>query len=343
MVTATEYKARLARGEDDHLHIYTADGQSPVLRVEISKAEAMSDDVTKYEFRSLDGSPLPEWEAGAHLDIVVAPEFLRQYSMSGNPADRSRYQIGVLREDGGRGGSALMHRIFREGRKVFISRPINHFPLEPQARKTLLMGGGIGITPMIAMAHQLHATGAPFEMHYSIPSRSKAGYLNDLATMPWAENVALHVSDEENRADLPHVIGPYVQDSHLYTCGPDRYMTAVMEAAKAQGYPEEALHLEYFSVPETPDYENHAFTLRLKDGRELAVPEDKIATDVLAENGVAVDVKCSDGICGVCKCGLISGEVEHRDFVLSAKQRQTSVILCQSRAKEPGGVIEIDL
>ena len=132
-------------------------GDAPVIRVEVTKAERMSNDVTKYEFASLDGSELPPWTAGAHLDIVVAPEFLRQYSMSGDPGNRSIYQIGVLRENDGRGGSKLMHRIFSKGRKIFISKPINHFELDETASKTYLMGGGIGITPMIAFAHRLHS------------------------------------------------------------------------------------------------------------------------------------------------------------------------------------------
>jgi ferredoxin-NADP reductase len=225
-----------------------------VLRVEVTKAEAMTPDVTKYELRALDGGDLPEWQAGAHLDIVVAPEFLRQYSMSGDPADRSVYQIGVLREDGGRSGSKLMHRIFAEGRKVFISRPINHFPLEEAATKSFLMGGGIGITPMIAMAHRLHAIGSAFDLHYSVPSRAAAGYLDDLAGMPWSDKVHLHVSDEGSRADLDALLHGYQPGWHVYTCGPERYMSAVTLAAERQGFPEEARHLEYFSVPEQPDY-----------------------------------------------------------------------------------------
>ncbi|EAQ46899.1 oxidoreductase, NAD-binding/iron-sulfur cluster-binding protein [Roseobacter sp. MED193] len=345
MITAEEYKARRAKGETGAWdHRYSNDVDSPVLGVRVSRVEAMSPDVTKYEFESLDSSPLPEWTAGAHLDIVVAPEYLRQYSMSGNPADRSKYQIGVLREDAGRGGSQLLHRIFAEGRKVFISKPINHFPLEEGAAKSFLMGGGIGVTPMIAMAHRLHALGQEFELHYSISNREGAGYLRDLSAMPWSDRVQIHVSAEGSRADLDQLLSGYVPGQHVYTCGPDRYMEGVMLAAERQGFPEEARHLEYFSVPELPEYENHAFTLKLaRSGRELLVPADKVATDVLLENGVQVDVKCSDGICGVCKCGLLSGEVEHRDFVLSKAQRKDSVILCQSRAAAKDGVIEVDL
>ncbi len=342
LITADEYKLRLARGETEGLaHEYHVPGDAPVLRVAVVTAEKMAPDVTKYEFAALDGSDLPEWAAGAHLDIVVAPEYLRQYSMSGDPADRSRYQIGVLREDAGRGGSALLHRIFTVGRKVFISKPINHFELDESAGRTFLMGGGIGVTPMIAMGHRLHALGAEFALHYSVHSRDTAGYLEDLSAIPWAERVHLHVSDEGSRADLGALLGGYRPGDHVYTCGPDAYMAAVMEAAA--DFPEEARHLEYFNVPELPERENFAFTLKLKSGRELHVPADRTATDVLAEAGVAVDVKCSDGICGVCKCGLISGDVDHRDFVLSKKQRETSVILCQSRAIEDGGVIEVDL
>jgi reductive dehalogenase len=344
MVTAQEYKARIESGDDSMVHQYHQAGDSPVVRVEVVKVEEMTEDVSLYEFASLDGQPLPEWTAGAHLDIVVAPEFLRQYSMSGDPADRSRYQIGVLREDSGRGGSALLHRIFSKSRKIFISKPINHFPLEHDAEKSFFMGGGIGITPMIAMAHEAHEAGLDFEMHYSVKSRTSAGYLKQLADMAWASKVHVHVSDENSRADLDQVLASASDAMHVYTCGPENYMQAVMDAAERNNVPDENRHLEYFSVPELPEYENYDFTIRLaRSGRDIDILADQIPTDVLAEHGVHVDVKCSDGICGVCKCGLLSGEVEHRDFVLSNAQRENSVILCQSRAAKPGGIIEVDL
>ena len=343
MVTANEYKIKLERGETDHLHSYKVPNDAPVIRVEVSKIEPMTREVTLYEFRSLDGTDLPKWTAGAHLDIVVAPEFLRQYSMSGDPADRSKFQIGVLREDDGRGGSKLMHRIFAKSRKIFISKPINHFELDETATKTFLMGGGIGITPMIAFGHRLHYLGVEFELHYSAKSRETSGYLKFLSSFPWKDCVHLHITDEDSRADLDAILSNYHDGWHVYTCGPERYMGGVVEAAERQGFPEEARHLEYFSVPEPPEYVNHDFTLKLvKTGREFLVSADKTATEVLAENGIHIDVKCSDGICGVCKCGLVSGNVEHRDWVLSKKQKENSIILCQSRAAKEGGVIEID-
>ncbi|MGA8155517.1 MAG: iron-sulfur cluster-binding domain-containing protein, partial [Rhodoplanes sp.] len=193
-------------------------------------------------------------------------------------------------------------------------------------------------------AHRLHALGKEFELHYSASRQDRAGFLNDLQSFAWANRVVYHFSDRGTRADLDEILKGYRDGWHVYTCGPDRYMDGVTAAAERQGFPEEARHLEYFSVPDVPDYVNHEFTLRLvRTGKELLIPADKSATDVLAENGIHVDVKCSDGICGVCKCGLLSGKVEHRDFVLSKKQRESAIILCQSRAEEPAGIIEVAL
>jgi ferredoxin len=137
---------------------------------------------------------------------------------------------------------------------------------------------------------------------------------------------------------------PYQPGWHVYTCGPDRFTEGVMQAAERQGFPEEGRHFEYFSVPEQPDYVNHKFTVKLaKSGRELTVPEDQSLSDILLDNGIHVDVKYADGICGVCKCDLVAGDVEHRDFVLSNKQRETEIVTCQSRAANEDGEITLDL
>ncbi len=343
MIPAEEHKSR-RDAELTPEHVYVNDRiEAPVIRAILSKVEHMTPHIAKYEFSMPDGAAMPPVEAGAHIDVVVAPEFFRQYSLSGNPADPSKYQIAVLREDEGRGGSKLMHRIFEEGRMVFISKPIHHFPLVENASKTYLMGGGIGITPMIAMAHRLHAISADFTIHYSCSKQANAGFLKDLENVPWKDRVHLHFSDKGTRAFLSNILR-YQAGAHVYTCGPDLFMQAVLDAAESNGFPEVARHFEYFSTPELPEYENFDFTLKLsKSGREFYVPADKSATDVLEENGVHVDVKCSDGICGVCKCGFVSGDVEHRDFVLSKKQRETQIILCQSRAATEKGVIEVDL
>ena len=343
LVSADEHRARNARGETDHLHLYDRDGDAPVLDLRITNAEKLSNDVMLYDFEHPIGHDLPEWTAGGHLDLVVAPEFLRPYSLMGEPKDRSRYRIAVLREDAGRGGSALLHRVFTKGRRVFVSKPVNHFELVEDAAHSLLMGGGIGVTPMIAFAHRLHALGRPFDLHYSSSSRDGAAFAEILSKVPWSDHVHLHLSDEGSRADLTAIMSALPEGTHVYTCGPDAYMQAVMETAAAANIPEDARHLEYFSTPEVPEYVNHPFTLRLRSGREVAVSAEETASDALIAAGIHVDIKCSDGICGVCKCGVIAGEVEHRDFVLSARQRKSAMILCQSRAAKAGGTLEIDL
>jgi hypothetical protein len=160
LLTPGEYQARIAAGRTEGLApgLRLPEGDPPVFPVLLKKREEMAEGVAKYEFVAPDGGELPPFDAGAHVDVVIAPEYQRAYSLAGDPADRSRYVLGVLREppeSGGRGGSALMHRAFREGRRVFISRPANHFPLYEEATLSLLFAGGIGVTPMLAMAHRL--------------------------------------------------------------------------------------------------------------------------------------------------------------------------------------------
>ena len=344
LIPADEYRKRLAAGDHSVIHRTAPATDSPVIEVEVTEARQTAQNVMVYTLESVDRRPLPAWDAGAHLDIVVAPEYLRQYSLCGDPGDTSRYQIAVLREKQGRGGSDLMHRIFQTRRRVFVSHPINHFPLHPGAPFSALMGGGIGITPLVAMAHSLHRDGRDFVLHYSGRTRAGMGLLDEIKASPWADRLKLHVTDEGTRVDLFAVLAAFPAGTHVYTCGAPAYMESVMDAAEHAGIPDDARHLEYFAVPEQPDYVNHPFTLRLaKTGRLFEVPADKSAADVLIEHGYSIDLKCADGICGVCKCGLLGGNVEHRDFVLSRAQRDNNIILCQSRAAEANGEIEIDL
>ncbi|MBC7381044.1 MAG: 4Fe-4S dicluster domain-containing protein, partial [Burkholderiaceae bacterium] len=349
LLTPEQHKARIAAGDTQDLvpQFKMPEGEPPVFPVLLKRREEMAADVARYEFSALDGSPLPAFDAGAHIDIVIAPEYQRQYSLAGDPADRGKYVLGVLREPEGRGGSALMHRAFREGRQVFITKPSNHFPLHEEASMSLLFAGGIGVTPMIAMAHRLHALGKPFALHYSAASRKAAGFLHDLEQAPWKDKVHFHFKDEGARADLAALTPAYEAGMHVYTCGAPRYMDGVFAAACAKGWPEEAMHREYFSVPEADAWVNRAFVLQLtRSGKTLPVPPDLSATDVLAQAGIKVDMKCSDGLCGVCATpynAAASGEVEHRDFVLGKRERAHKVILCCSRMVEEGAVLSVDL
>ena len=343
MITAEAYQAKSAAGARDHLHLYQNDHEAPVLQVSIAEVKDCPGAVKKYRLVAVDGGDLPRWTAGAHLDIVVAPEYLRQYSMCGDPADRSCYEIAVLQEPEGRGGSQLMHRIFEPGRRVFVSKPINHFELDPSAKMSLLFGGGIGVTPMLAFAHDLYRKGGAFRLMYSASQKYKAAFDGAFDGLAWADRVSRHYSDQGTRLDIARAVPSYEAGMHIYVCGPDAYMSAILEHARSIGYPEVALHAEFFTLPELPERENFPFEIERANGQKISVTAAQSASDALIAAGVPVDVKCADGLCGVCKCTLVAGEVEHRDFVLSAAQRETTVILCQSRAAKAGGVLKLDI
>ncbi len=349
LLTPAEHRRRIAAGQTEGLvpRFRMPPGPPPVFPVVLRRRDEMTPDIARFEFCSVDGSALPAFEAGAHVDVVIAPEYLRQFSLAGDPSDRSKYLLGVLREPSGRGGSTLMHRAFRTGKQVFISPPVNHFPLVEDAALSLLFAGGIGVTPLIAMAHRLHALGREFRLHYSAASRAQAGFVADLEQAQWSARVAFHFKDEGRRADLDALIPAYRDRDQIYTCGSARYMDGVFATAAARGWPDEALHREYFSVPEGPAREDFPFRLRLaRSGRSVEVRAGQSATDALAAIGVVIDTKCSDGICGVCAAGYdadASDPIDHRDFVLGAKERARRLLLCCSRARDPGGEIVVDL
>ncbi|MCB1361810.1 MAG: oxidoreductase, partial [Rhodobacteraceae bacterium] len=344
LLTPEEYRNRLARGQTDGLAPAPRPaGEPPVFPVTITRREDLSDDTVRFELTRADGKPLPPFEAGAHIDLMIAPEYQREYSLAGDPADGSKYVLGIQRESQGRGGSILIHRVFREGRRVFVTPPSNLFPLDEEAPFTLLIGGGIGITPMLTMAHRLHTLGRDFRLHYL--ARGMAPFAAEIAAAPWADKAQTHVKTDGPRVDLAGLIPPYRPGARLYTCGGGAFMDSVFATAQARGWPEDALAREYFAVPDAPDYVNHPFTLHLaRTGRDIAVAADQSATEALAAAGIDVPVKCSDGICGVCAVAHQSPDgIEHRDYVLSARERAAKVVLCCSRAATDGGTITLDL
>mgnify|MGYP001189138481 FL=1 len=349
LLTPQQYRERIASGQTQGLtpQFVMPSGEPPVFAVRLARRVEMAPGIARLELTALDGAELPLFEAGAHIDVVVAPEYLRQFSLAGHPADSRTWVLGVQRELQGRGGSALMHRAFRAGRTVFVSKPRNHFPLHEDATHSLLFAGGIGITPMLSMAHRLHALGRAFELHYSAPSRAAAAFVADLDAAPWRACVQLHLKDEGRRAELARLVPTHARGGHLYCCGSPRYMDSVFAAARAAGWSEDALHREYFQVPVAPPRTNHPFVLKLaSSGRTLEVPSDRAATEVLAGAGLPVDTKCSDGLCGVCAVpydAAASGPIDHRDHVLGEAERRERVILCCSRAADPGGVITLQL
>ena len=349
LLTPAQYQRKLADNDTKELvkPFEMPAGDPPVIPVVLKRREEMTEDIARYTFESATDEALPKFDAGAHINVVISPEFQRDYSLAGDPGKPDEYVLGVLREHEGRGGSMLMHRAFREGKRLFITRPENHFPLDEQAEHVYLFAGGIGVTPLLTMGHRLHQLNKPFSMHYSAASRKQAAFVDDMQAFDWADSIQFHFKDEGHRADLDQLVPRYSAGMHLYSCGSARYMDAVFEMADTKGWPEDALHREYFVVPEPPEYENMPFTLELsRSQRSFEISADQSATDVLAENGIHVDMKCSDGICGVCAMQYdpkVSDPVEHRDYVLSAKERERRVIICSSRSAVENGKLVIDL
>lgn len=342
-----EYRELLSKGEtDDLVPGYKAPhGPPPVFPALVRQKKVVSDDgdIVRLELVAPGDVPLPPYEAGAHIDVMTAPQFIRQYSLCSDPGDPSSYAIGVLNEPSGTGGSLRIHSRLAEGKMVMISQPRNHFPLIPGAKRSLLLAGGIGLTPLMAMAHQLHRNNQEFHFYYKATSRAHAGFIDELSSVPWAEKVKCFFSDEQ-RLDVADVLGDYRPGDQLYTCGPSGFMDTVFESALRQGWDEECLHREYFTAPSDVEYENHSFKILIanKDA-EMLVPPDKSAADVLTEAGYPVETKCSDGLCGTCLAEYVEGDVEHRDYVLSNEQRKTKLTLCCSRASEPDGLLTLNI
>lgn len=297
------------------------------------------------ELVAADGAPLPPFEAGAHIDLHLPNGLVRQYSLCNDPRERHRYRIAVLRDAASRGGSQAVHELLRIGQRLNISAPRNLFALDEQAPRSLLLAGGIGITPLLAMAWQLYALGADFDLHQCVRSGRLAAFAERLAIAPFAAHTHLHRDDgaAEQKLDLPALLAAEPPGSQLYVCGPNGFMEYVLDSARAQGWAEERLHREYFAAPQG-EGGGGAFTLRIaSSGQELRVPEDRTALEVLEDAGFDIPVSCGQGICGTCVTRVLDGQPEHRDLFFSDEERARNdqFTPCCSRARSACLVVDL--
>jgi vanillate O-demethylase ferredoxin subunit len=291
------------------------------------------------------GADLPEFAAGAHVDVLVdgAARLVRQYSLCGPPHDRTRYRLAVLAETASRGGSLGMHRL-REGDRLRISRPRNRFGVSGEANRHLLVAGGIGVTPLLAMAHALEAGGADYELHYCARSRAESAFLDELEHN---HRVRLHFDDgpDEQRFTVAGDLGPPSPDTAIYVCGPGGFMDFVISAARGAGWPAEAIHKERFAPVQHAEAHmaGGTFTVRLaKSGGEYEIKEGESVLDVLLASGVDAPYSCQQGICGECIVRVLAGEPDHRDDILTDRERADGLFTtCSSRAHSP--ILELDL
>jgi len=285
-------------------------------------------DIRLFEFRAEDGAPLPAFAPGAHIDIHLPGNMVRQYSLACPAGDGLAYRVGIKRENGGRGGSRYLFDQARVGDLFRIGGPRNHFPLERTKAHSILIAGGIGVTPIRCMAEQLAAQGLPFELHYAVATRASTAFLS--ALQGFAPSLHLHVDDERGAVlDIPAIVATAPSDSHFYCCGPAPMLDAFVKAT-AHLAPER-VHLEYFSAPALAPAEGGFTVVLARSGKEFYVAQDQTILQTLREAGMTTTSSCEQGVCGACETRVIEGEPDHRDMLLTAEERaanETMMICC---------------
>ncbi|SAK91626.1 ferredoxin [Caballeronia fortuita] len=304
--------------------------------------------INSYELVDPEGAPLPPFAAGAHLDIHLSGGVVRQYSICNAPRERHRYVIAVLRDERGRGGSKALHEQLRVQDIVRVSRPRNNFRLVEGARRVLLIAGGIGVTPLKAMAHQLDDAGIDYEMHYCAKDERSAAFAEEFEPMRASGRLHLHFDGGDPSAglDIRDLLNAPADGEHVYYCGPGGFMKACAEAA--QHWPAGTVHFEHFKAPERGSAEhaandaNDSFIVRVAStGQEIEVSKDQSIADALLEAGVTMETSCCAGLCGTCKVRYLEGEVEHNDCIMSDEERVEYLTACVSRATSK--VLVLDL
>jgi len=311
------------------------------LRLRVDRRTTGAEGVVVLDLRAPDGTDLPPWSAGAHVDLRLPGGITRQYSLCGNPADRAVWRIAVLREPESRGGSAHVHDALVEGVDVEVRGPRNHFPLET-APRYVFIAGGIGITPMLPMIDAAEAAGAAWELHYGGRSRRSMAFLESLEEAT-GQQVTLHPQDEVGLIDLDRLLGAPRSDTFVYCCGPEPLLLAVEQ--RCADWPPGALHVERFAPRDVGEpVLTDAFEVELAtSGLSLTVPPEKSVLQVVEEAGVSVLSSCTEGTCGTCETTVLAGEVDHRDSLLTPAEQAANdtMFICVSRAACPKLVLEL--
>ena len=300
--------------------------------------------ICSYELVDPDGHLLEPFEAGAHIDMHLPGGIVRSYSLAGDPKDQTHWLIGVLREPTSRGGSLALHEKVRVGDVIEVSPMRNAFSLTSNATHSILIAGGIGITPLKSMAHELVATGASFELHYCARSPSNMAFANELKALVPKDRLYFHFDggDPSKGLDIAALLKDPSTGTHLYYCGPSGFMSACAEASSrwANG----TVHFEHFKAPESPisDLPEGSFEVHLvKSGEVIHVSPDQTIVRAIELTGRRVPTSCLSGLCGACKVTYLDGEVDHRDYILSDDEKSHCLTVCVSRAK--GKTLSLDL
>jgi ferredoxin-NADP reductase len=301
----------------------------------------LADRVTQVELRDPEGAPLPEWTPGAHLSLHLPNGLVREYSLCGDPADRRVWTVAVLREESSRGGSAWVHERLTAGTLVAVDGPRNTFELH-DAPEHLLVAGGIGVTPILAMARELAGRDTPWSMLYCGRSRAGMAFLDQLSALA-GDRLEVHADDERGGVpDLAAKLAGLAPGAVVHCCGPEPLLRAV-EAALPAGV---QLRVERFRAPAAPAAGASATGFDVVcagSGARVAVVAEESIVDALGRVGVAVPTSCREGVCGTCETKVLSGEPDHRDFVLDEEEKASTgtMMLCVSRCRSAELVLDL--
>ena len=321
------------------------------VRVQAVRAEAL--DVLSFELCAEGGGLLPAFTAGSHIDVAIptaAGPLLRQYSLCNDPEERQRYVIGVGRDVASRGGSVALHDGVRAGALLRIGMPRNNFALDEAAPLSVLVAGGIGITPMLAMARRLARLGRPWTLYHCVRSPCRAAFAEELQALapPGGQGRVVTVVDGlpgAARLDLAALVREAPQGAHFYCCGPVPMLEAFGRAT--QGLPDARVHVEWFSAPApaaAAEVPAGSFSVQLKRrNRRFEIPADKTILEVLLDGGIDVDHSCREGLCGTCETRVLAGTPDHRDPILAGRTNppQDRMLVCVSRCTGPALVLDL--
>jgi ferredoxin-NADP reductase len=307
----------------------------------VESVDHVARDVVALTLVDPDGDTLPPWTPGAHVDLILGPDLVRQYSLCSSPSDSRTIRVGILKSPDSRGGSIFIHEKLTPGSTVRVRGPRNHFPLVG-APRYLFIAGGIGITPMLPMMAEASAAGADWRLVYGGRSRESMGFVDELAE--YGDRVTLVPQDEAGLPDLDALLGTPQPDTLVYCCGPEPLLQAVEQ--RCATWPPGALHFERFAAKkiEGDGAEDRPFELLLaRSGITVTVPADKTTLEVVQEAGISVLASCQEGICGTCEQIVVEGEVDHRDSILDDDEREANetMMICVSRSRSESLTLDL--
>jgi vanillate O-demethylase ferredoxin subunit len=316
-----------------------------MMQVRVKRISFEAESIHSYEFVDPAGGDLVPFTAGSHIDLHLSNGMIRSYSLVNDQSERSRYVVAINKDTASRGGSSFIHQSVRAGDVITISHPKNNFALKEDARHSVLIAGGIGITPLLSMIRRLSALRRSWELYYAARTRAAAAFLDELKALGCATSAKVHLHFDQELSgrvlDLAAIVRTAPADAHLYCCGPAP-MLAAFEAAAADRPPEQ-VHVEYFKAKEQPAAEG-GFQVKLaRSNRMIVVEPGKTILNALLDAGIAANFSCTEGVCGTCETRVIEGIPDHRDLFLGKEEKaaNNTMMICCSGSKSSTLVLDL--